>query len=80
MNSDKLRNEKHYHGFGTSECAKCGRFFDLIIDHFISKSCKMNINETGNYVGICECCNKMNADRIVIPDWYFYLEPKEKRY
>lgn len=40
----------------------------------------MNMNETGNYVGIGECCNEVNADRIVTPDWYFYLEPNKKRY
>lgn len=71
---------EHYNnkGFGEGQCARCGRYCKLTIDHFIPKSCRMTVNEQGNYVGLCEGCNKEKADKIVTPDWYIYLDEKRK--
>ncbi len=63
---------------GEKICARCGRVSVLTKDHFIPKSCRMMINEEGNYAGICGDCNKTKADSIVLPDWYLYLSKAQK--
>lgn len=59
--------------FGDDICAHCGQMSVITKDHFIPKSCRMNVNHDGNYVGVCENCNREKADRIVLPSWYQYL-------
>ena len=58
---------------GNEICAHCGQMSKLTRDHFIPKSCRMNVNHDGNYVGVCEKCNREKADSIVLPSWYQYL-------
>lgn len=51
-------------------CARCGRQnVKLSKDHFIPKSCKMNVNEEGNYE---------KANKVVMPDWYVFLAEEQK--
>lgn len=64
--------------FGDKICARCGRIIKLTKDHFIPKSCRMTVNENGNYVGLCEECNREKADKFVIPSWYTYLTEDQK--
>jgi len=59
-------------------CARCGSRCTPTKDHYIPKSCRMTVNENGNYVGLCVACNREKASRIVLPDWYRYLGEKEK--
>lgn len=41
----------------------------------------MRVNEEGNYVAICEECNKEKACSIVLPTWYEKLaEEQQKNY
>lgn len=70
-NWDKMR-------FGVGQCAHCGIECKLTTDHFIPKSKGMEVNRTGNYVGLCEKCNQEKADRIVTPDWYVYISEEKK--
>lgn len=65
-------------GFGEGKCARCGQYCKLTIDHFIPKRCGMTVNGEGNYVGICEKCNRDKGGKIVTPDWYKYLDEKKK--
>lgn len=65
--------------FGNVICARCGaRNVVLTKDHFIPKSCRMLVNEEGNYVAICEACNKEKADKVVLPNWYEYLAEEQQ--
>lgn len=66
---------------GYTICARCGKIGErLTKDHFVPKSCRMNVNEEGNYVGLCESCNKEKGCRVVKPDWYVFLsEVKRKK-
>ena len=60
-------------------CARCGMMNEkLTKDHFIPKSCKMNVNEEGNYVAICKKCNEEKANKVVMPDWYLFLADEQK--
>lgn len=63
---------------GFKICARCGRATDLTKDHFIPKSCRMDVNNNGNYVGICVECNREKAARVVQPSWYIYLSEEQK--
>ncbi len=63
---------------GFERCAKCGTYDKLTIDHFIPKSCKMTVNEEGNYVKICRECNQEKANQIVLPSWYTYLDENQQ--
>lgn len=63
---------------GYERCAKCGKQEKLTVDHFIPKSCKMTVNENGNYVKICRECNQEKDNRIVLPSWYAYLNDEQK--
>ena len=67
-------------GFGEGQCARCGEYCNLTIDHFIpsSKITGLNMNRNGNLVGICRECNQEKADKIVTPDWYVYLSEERK--
>ncbi len=67
-----------YDGAGEEVCARCGEHGKLTIDHFIPKSCKMTVNENGNYVKICEACNHKKANKIVLPSWYIYLDENQR--
>ena len=64
---------------GYERCARCGKCEKLTIDHFIPKSCKMTVNENGNYVKICEACNHEKANKIVLPSWYTYLDENQQK-
>ena len=66
-------------GFGKGVCARCGKYCKLTIDHFIPKSCGMNVHQQGNYVGLCSECNKETGNKIVTPDWYIYLDKGRKK-
>ena len=68
---DKIR-------FGEGKCAHCGEECKLTIDHFIPKSKGINVNQSGNYIGLCEKCNQEKADRIVTPEWYIYISEEKK--
>lgn len=63
-----VKNEK-----GEYICARCGCGGKITKNHFIPKSCGMTVNEEGNYVGICEKCNREKGDDIVLPSWYSFL-------
>ncbi len=64
--------------YGKEICARCGKVSFLSKDHFIPKSCRMMVNEEGNYVRLCRECNKLKADHIVLPDWYLFLGEVQK--
>lgn len=65
--------------FGNVICARCGmRNVVLTKDHFIPKFCRMRVNEEGNYVAICEKCNKEKGCNIVLPTWYTWLEEEKQ--
>ena len=73
--------EKNKKGFGEGQCARCGEYCNLTIDHFIPKSKVtkgMNKNNNSNLIGLCKTCNQEKADRIVTPDWYQYLSEERK--
>lgn len=60
-------------------CARCGATKEVLTkDHFVPRSCRMRVNEEGNYVAVCEECNKEKANRIVPPNWYEYLGEEQK--
>ena len=64
---------------GSKICARCGRMNAVFTkDHFIPKSCKMNVNEEGNYVALCKACNEEKANKVVMPEWYLFLQPEQK--
>lgn len=67
-------------GFGEGQCARCGVYCKLTIDHFIPKSkiLGMNSNDNGNLIGLCENCNQEKADKFVKPEWYLYLSEEKK--
>ena len=66
-------------GGGNEVCARCGKQDKLTIDHFIPKSCKMTVNENGNYVKICRDCNQDKSNEIVLPSWYTYLDKEQQQ-
>lgn len=63
---------------GNKICARCGVKKALTKDHFIPKSCRMRVNEEGNYVAICEECNKEKGSSIVLPSWYEKLAQEQQ--
>lgn len=63
---------------GDTRCARCGKYDDLTKDHFIPKSCRMTVNEEGNYVGLCVTCNREKADTVVLPSWYRFLDNEQQ--
>lgn len=71
---------KDKRGLGEGKCARCGKNCKLTVDHFIPKSkiFGLDVNRNGNYVGLCEKCNKEKADKIVTPDWYVYVSEEKK--
>ena len=65
--------------FGNKICARCGKGnVSLTKDHFIPKSCGMNVNGEGNYVAICRNCNQEKANKVVLPEWYEFLQAEQK--
>ena len=65
--------------YGEKICARCGAgYIPLTKDHFIPKSCKMNVNEEGNLVGICKQCNQEKANKVVLPEWYVFLKDEQR--
>ena len=65
--------------FGFQICARCGKIGEKMTkDHFIPKSCKMNVNGDGNLVEICETCNKEKGCMIVKPEWYQFLSKEQQ--
>ena len=65
--------------FGNVICARCGMQNAVLTkDHFIPRSCRMRVNEEGNYVAICEECNKEKGCNIVLPTWYVWLEEEQQ--
>lgn len=66
-------------GCGEKICARCGAVNVLLTkDHFIPKSCRMTVNEEGNYVALCRECNQAKANKVVTPDWYLFLKNEQK--
>ena len=63
---------------GIKICARCGKYDKLTIDHFIPQSCRMTVNESGNYVAICQACNRKKANSIVLPSWYTFLTQEQQ--
>lgn len=56
---------------GNKICARCGvAGVKLTKDHFIPRACKMPVDGEGNFVAVCEACNKEKDCRIVLPSWY----------
>ncbi len=39
----------------------------------------MSVNENGNYVMICERCNREKANKIILPSWYTYLAKDQQK-
>lgn len=70
----KIAKDEH----GYSICARCGKRDTLTKDHFIPKSCRMTVNEEGNYVGLCVLCNREKADKFVLPSWYIFLSTEQQ--
>ncbi len=64
--------------YNNTVCAHCGRKCKITTDHFIPRSCGMNVNGESNYVGLCEECNREKADKIVLPSWYSFLSTDQQ--
>ena len=65
--------------YGEKICARCGvENVPLTKDHFIPKSCGLNVNEDGNLVAICRECNQEKADKVVMPEWYVFLKDEQR--